>query len=68
MINVIIIFINPQNDIEENISDQRYTIKEIEVSGKKASVYLDSENKPACVDIADSNMQGFSCKLYSNRS
>ena len=52
------------NDIEENISDQRYTIKEIEVSGKKASVYLDSENKPACVDIADSNMQGYSCKLY----
>lgn len=52
------------NDIEENISDQRYTIKEIEVSGKKASVYLDSENKPACVDIADSNMEGYSCKLY----
>lgn len=52
------------NDIEENISDQRYTIKEIEVSGKKASVYLDSENKPACVDIADSNMKGYSCELY----
>ena len=34
------------------------------MSGKKASVYLDSENKPACVDIADSNMEGYSCKLY----